>query len=83
MYKSLQDGHRWTRQLARIRPGHRAIVPGVEAQRWYQIADPDDQGFLIEVDGSLRSVTWEHFDIRSDSRRRYRRPATRLPGHTP
>ena len=79
MSKAPQDIRRWTNQLARIRPGHRSIVPGIESLRWYQIADPDDQGFFIELDGSLCFVSWEHFDIRSDSRRRYRRPA---PGHS-
>jgi hypothetical protein len=76
MTKQLEEGHRWTSQYARLRPGYSSSEPTAEPRRWYQVVDPEDLGFFIETNGALHFVSWMHFDVREEIRH-HRRAASK------
>lgn len=65
MTKDLRDGSRWTDQRARLKQAYRSTHPVLEPEHWYQVVDPEELGFYLEVSGALRFVSWEHFEIRA------------------
>jgi hypothetical protein len=64
MTKDLRDGQGWTSQRARLKPGYQRIQPWVDPTVWYQVVDPEDLGFYIQLGGALRFVSWEHFEVK-------------------
>jgi hypothetical protein len=68
MTKALEDGIRWTNQKARLKSPltFRQVQPMVDPGQWYQVVDPEELGFFVEVVGALRFVPWSHFEIETD-----------------
>lgn len=65
MTKPLQDATRRTGKRARLKQAivYRRVQPMIDPEQWYQIVDPEELGFFVEVGGGLRFVPWSHFEV--------------------
>ncbi len=63
MTKAIEDGKNRSQQRARVRPEFARGHPSIDRDRWYQVLDPEQIGFFLELGGALRFVFWEHFEV--------------------
>jgi hypothetical protein len=70
MTNAQEDGARWTSQRARLKQAlvYRRVQPMIDPEQWYEVVDPEEPGFFVEVGGALRFVPWSHFEVEEGSR---------------